>query len=240
MNYLLMAVVIIGMLIVVMVSAKTYSPTEWVILGFFLVVIGIVGANYLFGVNIEATLRKITTAKPELDFNVVRQEANKPPIQKEPKEKKKVPRPLKNNGNQVFHVPGQYDYTDAKALCRAYGGSLANIQQMMDAHEEGAEWCDYGWSDDQMALYPTQMKTWQTFKETEMHERDCGRPGVNGGYTMDIKQKLGANCFGKKPKQKGNEIQPPPFPKDPLDAETEKYKANLPNVSPFNYEKWNE
>jgi hypothetical protein len=235
MNYLLMAVVIIGMLIVVMVSAKSYSPTEWVILGFFLVVIGIVGANYLFGVNIEATLRKITTAKPELDFNMVRQEA---PEVKKPEKPKKAPKLL--NNNQVFHVPGQYDYTEAKALCRAYGGSLANIQQMMDAYEHGAEWCDYGWSEDQMALYPTQTKTWQTFKESELHEKDCGRPGVNGGYTMDLKQKLGANCFGKKPKQNGNDIQPPPFPKDPLDSETEKFKANLPNVSPFNYEKWNE
>ena len=60
-------------------------------------------------------------------------------------------------GEQVFNIPSNsYTYTDAVALCKAYGAKLANYKQIEDAYKNGGEWCNYGWSDDQMALFPTQ------------------------------------------------------------------------------------
>jgi hypothetical protein len=113
---------------------------------------------------------------------------------------------------------------------------------MNEAYKNGAEWCNYGWSDDQMALYPTQTQTWQKFKNIDdgQHKKDCGRPGINGGYTMDLNQLLGVNCFGPKPSQNNKKVQPPPFPTDPLDEQTNTYKKDLPNVTSFNYEKWSQ
>ena len=241
-QYVLMVVIVLGMFVVIVVSAKNYTPIEWVVLAFFLVVISIVGSNYFFGVNVATSLKNVTTGKPQIGVEVMNEEKEKGKDEAASDTSKGSTSTSKSNSKaQVFHVPGQYSYTDAKALCRAYGGSLANIQQMMEAHQQGAEWCDYGWSDDQMALYPTQMKTWKEFKETDVHKTDCGRPGVNGGYTMDLTQLLGANCFASKPPApKGSKIQGPPIPMNPLDVEAEKYKSDLPNVSPFNYEKWNE
>ena len=225
-----MAVVVTGMLIVIVISAKNYTPTEWIILGFFMVVIAMVGGNYFFGTSVGASLKNVST-NPQVKLDIVNQSGDK------------NPEGSKGVKQEVFHVPGQYNYTDAKALCRAYGGSLANIKQMEEAYKNGAEWCDYGWSADQMALFPTQTKTWQMFQESETQcgssaNSKCGRPGINGGYTMDLNQLLGANCFGSKPAQKDSVIQPPPFPVNPLDVEAEKYKGNLPNVSAFNYNKW--
>ena len=231
-QYALLTLVIFGLFVVIVVSAKNYAPIEWVVLAFFLIVISIVGSNYFFGVNVATTLKNLSTGEPEIGIEVVNEE-------KADTQNQSQSQSQSQNQLQTFHVPGQYTYTDAKALCRAYGGNLANIQQMMDAYEAGAEWCDYGWSDDHMALYPTQLKTWKNYNETELHKKDCGRPGVNGGYNMNLKQLLGANCHAKKPPQKG-EIQPPPFPANPLDEKTNAYKSDLPNVSPFNYEKWNQ
>jgi hypothetical protein len=247
MQFGLMAVVGIGLFVVILVSARNYSPAEWIILGFFFVVVVTLGWKYFFDSDVSATVKNLFSKKPELNVKVVTDE----PKKKEPKAPKapSAPKKNKNDGKdankqgdpQVFHVPGQYKYTDARALCRAYGGTLANIEQVNDAHKKGAEWCNYGWSEDQMALYPTQTKTWEKFNKSELNKKDCGRPGVNGGYTMDLNSLLGANCFGPKPAQPENtEIQPPPFPTDPVDQEAEKFKGNLPNVSAFNYEKWDE
>jgi hypothetical protein len=91
-----------------------------------------------------------------------------------------------------------------------------------------------------MALYPTQYKSWKSYQELG-HREQCGRPGVNGGYNHYLLQKLGVNCFGKKPKLKG------PMPKTILppgvvDKRVEYWHSKLPslNVSPFNYDAWSE
>ena len=214
-EYVLILIALVVVVGIAVVSSQEYSAVEWIIFAFFVLVIVIVGFQYFFGVNITTSIKQIFE-KPKLDINVVNTSG------------------VAATKSEVFHVPGQYDYVNAKALCRAYGGTLANIQQINDAHKAGADWCDYGWSDDQMALYPTQMKTWKEFKETGMHKTDCGRPGVNGGYFNNAKQKLGANCFGPKPAQIG-EIKPLVIPKTP---EEEAWKEPLPEVAPFNYQKW--
>ena len=88
-------------------------------------------------------------------------------------------------GEQVFNVPSNsYTYTDAVALCKAYGAKLANYKQIENSYKKGGEWCNYGWSDDQMALFPTQQATWDKLQTIKGHENDCGRPGINGGYIV--------------------------------------------------------
>jgi len=78
---------------------------------------------------------------------------------------------------------------------------LANIDQMEEAHKSGAEWCSYGWSDNQMILYPTQKSTWEELqKSTDPTKKNsCGRPGINGGYMSNAAMKVGVNCYGDKP-----------------------------------------
>lgn len=101
---------------------------------------------------------------------------------------------------QVFHIPASvYDYDNAKALCQAYGANLANIDQMEEAHKSGAEWCSYGWSDNQMILYPTQKSTWTALQKDPAKKNSCGRPGINGGYIDNASMKAGVNCYGSKP-----------------------------------------
>jgi hypothetical protein len=218
-EYVLILIALVVVVGIAVVSSEEYSVVEWIIFAFFLTVIVIVGSQYFFGVNITTSIKQMLE-NPKIDINVVNTDGSSDGA---PATKK-----------EVFHVPGQYDYVNSKALCRAYGGTLANIQQITDAYKAGADWCDYGWSDDQMALYPTQTKTWQAFKETEIHKQDCGRPGVNGGYFNNAKQKLGANCYGPKPAQIG-ELKPLVIPKSPEEAA---WKEPLPEAAPFNYQKW--
>lgn len=97
--------------------------------------------------------------------------------------------------NKVYHINGKYTYSEAQEICNQNKAVLANIQQINDAYADGQEWCDYGWSDDVMALYPTQYNTWENLKKNGQ-EKACGRPGVNGGYTNNENIKMGANCYG--------------------------------------------
>jgi len=133
-----------------------------------------------------------------------------------------------HNGNEVFHVQGQFDYAMSRAVCKSYGAQLATYDQIKSSHEKGAEWCEYGWSEDSMVLYPTQYSSWEKFKESDDPQR-CGIPGVNGGYNNDTSQQLGANCYGKKPAGK---ITPFSYPKVKA-RPTPEY-----SVSPFNYTSW--
>ena len=181
-------------------------------------VVALVGTHYFLGVNLTATVRNLFKKNPGVDFTITQKEATAA-----------VP--------QVFHVPGQLDYQNAKAVCKAYGGKLATIQQITEAHKDGAEWCDYGWADDQMGLYPTQTKTWREFQSNPKHKMDCGRPGINGGYIQNVMQKMGATCFASKPPQIGK-IKKREVPKPPIDPSDAYWKANLPPPNAFNYTRW--
>lgn len=150
---------------------------------------------------------------------------------------------------QVFNIPGnKYTYEDAKALCSAYSSRLATYDEVEGAYNSGGEWCNYGWSDDQMALFPTQKKTYDKLQKIEGHEKDCGRPGVNGGYMNDANLRFGANCYGNKPTITKKEEQlmanASPFPKTEKDLRFEQHVKNLKTnindivVSPFNYTTW--
>ena len=205
------------------------------------------GFNYFFNMDVVTSVKNIFTNEPEIDFNINTKmegqplEPTEPQPSLEPKEAEK----------QVFHVPNNvYTYADAKAMCKAFGGRLANIKEMQKAYEKGAEWCSYGWSDDQMALFPTQTETWNQLQKVKGHENDCGRPGINGGYIDSKEVRFGANCYGVRPKQTPLEAElmeltpQRPITQSELDFQkrVNHYKNQLPNllVSPWNKKEWAE
>jgi hypothetical protein len=133
-------------------------------------------------------------------------------------------------------------------LCKAYGGRLANYDEVEQSYSSGAEWCNYGWSQGQMALFPTQKLTWTNLQKIKGHENDCGRPGINGGYIANPNVKFGVNCYAHKPKINKEEEEmmeiATPYPKTAEDVAEEEREAYWKNklgeilVSPFNYDKW--
>jgi hypothetical protein len=154
--------------------------------------------------------------------------------------------------NEVFNISNNlYTYDDAQAICSSYDAKLATYDQIEAAYNDGAEWCSYGWSDNQMIYFPTQKATWDKLQKTKKHKNDCGRPGVNGGYIANPYLKFGVNCYGKKPKASDNDLarmkanKDYVFPKTEEDLALEKkikyWKDNadkLLKVNSFNTNKW--
>lgn len=169
------------------------------------------------------------------------------PPKKEAEDAKVTPPPAVGGGplvgSEVFHVSDKsFTYDEAEAVCAAYDSTLANLEQVIEAYNSGAEWCSYGWSAGAMALYPTQKQTWDALqREIDPAKKTaCGRPGVNGGY-FDPKLKFGVNCFGFKPK--GDFKAPAPLPgvdKTAFDAMVAKFKDMLKSmtVTPFSRQEW--
>jgi hypothetical protein len=199
------------------------------------------GFYYLFGIDIVAKIKNIFTAAPQIDINVDL-DVDMPRLINSSVPEFKLKK-------QVFNIPGNnYIYSDAKALCTAYGGRLATYEEVEDAYKDGAEWCNYGWSEGQMALFPTQQKTFDDLQKIEGHEHDCGRPGVNGGYMSNENIKYGVNCYGYKRIMTKEEedlmATMPRYPKTEKDLDMDKrvdyWKSNLDKVliSPFNHNSW--
>jgi hypothetical protein len=202
----------------------------------FIALIIINGLQYMFGYDIIASIKNIFTGSPEIDIEVHRNE-EKPPV------------PEIMLRKQVFNIPdNNFVYEDAKSICKAYGARLATYEELEDAYKDGAEWCNYGWSEGQMALYPTQEKTWENLQKIEGHENDCGRPGINGGYIANPALRFGVNCYGNKPRMTPTEedlmATRPVYPKTMKDIALEnrvnywKDKLNEILVSPFNHNNW--
>ena len=103
---------------------------------------------------------------------------------------------------QVFNVSNNlYTYEEAQKVCSAFDASLATYDQIERSYANGGEWCNYGWSDGQMAFFPTQKGTWEQLQENPNTKNICGRPGINGGYIENPYVRFGANCYGIKPEQ---------------------------------------
>ena len=102
---------------------------------------------------------------------------------------------------EVYQIGNnEYTYEEAKALCASKDADLASYSQIEDAYKNGAEWCSYGWSKDQLALFPTQKSTYDRLKQGCGKDRfACGRPGINGGYIANPNVRFSANCYGVKP-----------------------------------------
>ena len=123
-----------------------------------------------------------------------------------PEKTRRVRNMLNTGDKEVFHIRDNiFSYDQAKAICAAHGSRLATIEEMIDSYRKGANWCSYGWSDGQLALYPTQKDFWSKLQSDPYKKNECGKPGVNGGYFENKAYHFGANCFGLKPAPKQDE-----------------------------------
>ena len=217
--------------------------------GLFILLLLLNGMAYMFNIDVTASLRGLFDPSPEVNLAIQHDDMGLGTADASAFVPPETTVPEIRTKKQVFHIPGnQYTYEDAKAVCDAYGGGLANYSQLEGAYEGGADWCSYGWSDDQLALYPTQKQKWQALQGIPGHQHDCGRPGINGGYIANPKVRFGVNCFGFKPKITREEADGMetaslyPQTQRELDFErlVSKWRGKLPDilVAPFNHDNW--
>jgi len=144
--------------------------------------------------------------------------------------------------DQVFNVSNNvYTYEEAQKVCAAFDASLATYDQIETSYKNGGEWCNYGWSEGQMAYFPTQKGTWEKLQNNPNTKHACGRPGINGGYIDNPYIKFGANCYGKKP-PKPSGWEPSNYYEqcditNPEEEEMEKLR-NQAKLNSFNNKKW--
>ncbi len=216
---------------------------EVLLWGVFVLLVLMNGMTYIFNMDITASIKNLFSAEPEIDIivdpdNIAGDQTDAETTVPEIKLSK-----------QVFHIPdNKYGYEDAKAICTAYGGRLATWKEMSKAYEKGADWCSFGWSDGQMALYPTQYDKWGHLQKIEGHEHDCGRPGINGGFIKNPNVRFGANCYGYKPKITQEEAEAmklaPLYPRTrrerAFDKRVDYWRNQLSEiqVAPFNHNNW--
>jgi len=172
-----------------------------IVVDFFKYVLNIDLLNYTFG-NIEKSLTPAPSATPKSTSKPVATSTPTPNVDED----------------EVFNIRNNlYTYDEAKEVCSIYGAKLATYDQIEEAYNGGGEWCNYGWSDSQLALFPTQKSTWTKLQSSDSTKNACGRPGINGGYMKNKNIRFGVNCYGKKPK--------------PTDAESKLMQANVtPNI----------
>lgn len=198
--------------------------------------------EYFLKVNITTNISDLFSNDPKLNIKMEK-------IDEIDKDKNRKINVVNKLNKEVFNIPGNYySYDDARLMCKAMNADLATYDQIESAYNSGAEWCNYGWSEGQMALFPIQKKTYNKLQQVEGHENDCGRPGINGGYFEDSTIKFGVNCYGVKP-----EINEPSeklmdnmtfFPQSEKDLEMKekldflKTKISDIIISPFNVKKW--
>lgn len=227
---------------------------EILLWGIFITIVVMNGMRYFYGSDINADIKNVFGKQPEININA------KIPAGSVGDIKKELGSGMNGGMNgdsgagqsfskQVFHVPGnKYTYTDAKAVCAAYGGKLASYNEMEDAYENGADWCSYGWSDDQMAFFPTQEEKWKKLQTKEGYKHACGRPGINGGYIANPNVRFGVNCYGYKPditpyeSKLMNTTTGVPVTKKEKEFEkmVNSWKTKIPNIvlAPFNNNSW--
>lgn len=219
------------------------SIIEIMLWAIFIVIVIMNGFQYFFNTSITTEVSNLLSSNPQITLtnDVPAEPTASGDLGSAPGSKMR---------KQVFHIPASvYDYDNAKALCQAYGADLANIDQMEEAHKSGAEWCSYGWSDNQMILYPTQKSTWDSLQQNPEKKNSCGRPGINGGFMDNASMKAGVNCYGERPEMNESSsklmanIQNYEAGKmiDPLhDARINEMRGKINNivVAPFNKSAW--
>ena len=233
----------------------------------FIILVLLNGIAYFFNIDIITTLSDIFTSDPQLKIKTKNYLAKDPPTNSSGTNSNGTnsngtnSNGTNSSGNedlsknmltkQVFNIPGNYyTYPQAQALCKAYGTELATYPQIEEAYENGADWCNYGWSDDQLALFPTNIDTWNQLRKIPGHENACGRAGINGGYIANPNVKFGVNCYGMKPKITGTEQilmnNSNLFPQTVEELEMDKKVNNFKNklndilIAPFNNNNWSQ
>ena len=236
---ILMYVVIFSLLNNASISNPESKPYIFVIeIVLWVVLVAIIVMNVRYfndkDFSFEQFFRNLFSEKvPEIEVNVHRDTPSRAKFEK--------------RTGEVFHLRKNiFDYKEAKEACGLLNSRLATYDEIENAYSNGANWCSYGWSDDQLVLFPSQKEYINQLKQFPGHERDCGRVGVNGGYVQNKYAKFGVNCYGKKPyaTEKDKEYLAKyklagSVPDDLLEKlRKEKEKDFL--VTPFNKEKWSE
>ena len=212
---------------------------ETILWSIFIILILLNGLYYLFDIDLMATMKNMFKNESNIDIYVDTNNNNNDFVRHQPLTK-----------SEVYHIPdNKYTYNDAKALCKANGARLATYKEVEAAYRNGGDWCGYGWSDNQMALYPTQYDKWLNLQKIENHENDCGRPGVNGGYIDNENVKFGVNCYGRKPgitpeereKMRDTPLYPLTQKEINFNKRVDYWKEKLPEIlyAPFNNSNWN-
>jgi hypothetical protein len=230
------------------VNTTGISLIEIIMWGLVVFLVLINGMQYFFQIDVDTAIKNLFSGVPEVDIKV------KPDSNLIATDLSNITLPtfpeVDMETDEVFHVSDNiYNYDDAQAVCKAFDADLATYSQIENAYKNGGEWCGYGWSKDQMALFPTQKKTWKNLQKIRGHKHDCGRPGINGGYIKNKNARFGVNCYGSKPKitseEKDNLKNATPYPKTNEERQVDKlvdyYKQKLSQIiiSPFNYKNWN-
>ena len=143
---------------------------------------------------------------------------------------------------EVFNISNQiYTYEQAKCKCETYGAQLATKDRIIDAYNNGAEWCNFGWSKGGKAFYPAQ-------RGAQQRNPRCFGEGVVGGR-FNRNTQFGVNCYGIRPVGKvvkqqvpPRPPQPAPKPEVPFCEKPRNFNASNrlfeDNVKPFNPNQW--
>jgi hypothetical protein len=219
------------------------------IINFFKYVFGINLMNLMFGANNE--LIKLWKGLPDNydacgNKMVADNSGNKTaPV---------VPVPVKPK-EEVFNISNNiYTYDDSVAICKVFDSKLATYDQIENAYNNGAEWRNYGWSEGQMILFPTQKDTWNKLQKLSPEKRnDAGRPGINGGFISNKNMLFGVNCFGVKPSGTvadlnrltaiSDTVQPKTIGDEIMDAKVKYWKENKDKMlilNPYNQKQWSQ
>ena len=223
---------------------KSFEITLYLVLGFMIISNLIL---YVFGIEISSNIKNIFSNNPVFEIEIKNVDEKEKDTKDESNEKKK--RVKFSDKNEVYHISGnKFTYKDASPICSLLGGRIANYDDLERAYDGGAEWCEYGWSDGQMAYFPTQKDTWKKLQETD-NKHACGRPGINGGYIDNPNIRFGINCYGPKPDKSAREKwlmeNSSTVYQNPEDKEFEERKDYWDSkiseliVSPFNQNTWN-
>lgn len=190
------------------------------------------------------------TAAPPSDAGLVLKPSTKPEDERQSSQIAEKILPSGGANPEVFSVSkNTFTYYDAEPLCKALGAELATYDQVKQAWERGADWCNYGWVKGQNAIFPTQKDTWEKLQSGPEEQRmACGRPGVNGGFFDNPELRFGVNCYGAKPSQSKHDEEAiakrTGVPLTPsgieFDKKVSKYRDQADNIGvlPFNGDKW--
>ena len=236
-------------------SANILEILLWSIFVFLLLANGL---QYFFGIEATASVKNVD-GKPEVGIELSEESKDflkktLPEIGESKQSKDERKQQLQEEKKEVFYIKDNvYTYDEAKAVCKAHDAELADYNQLEKTYNEGGEWCGYGWSKNQMILFPTQKDTWNKLQTIDGHENDCGRPGINGGYIENDKAKFGVNCYGVKRSPTDFELamleqmKKQQYPTSAQDKEfkenVNKYKELMKEkkmvINPYNNTKWN-
>jgi hypothetical protein len=228
------------------VSPKSGSMTVYIIFGIFALALLLIGIFYK---QIKKALDDMMKGAGSVG-PVPNEVIDGPPRESDAIPEKTIVEKVLPGKKEVFNVSSnRYAYADAEPLCKALGAELATYDQVKEAWDSGADWCNYGWAKGQLALYPTQESTWKELQNGPDEQKGvCGRTGINGGYFDNPDLRFGVNCYGVKPAQSAHDAREiasadnRPITPAVIDYEKKvaKYKAESDEIGilPFNKDKW--